>query len=82
MQVNYLWFIYDYQSHILDQIDYTYSANLTLNQMIEGKVLQAFVHGFYNDTPCVELFYKNEETDEVAIYYSLYQFLKTCLRML
>ena len=50
----------------LDHIDYSYSANLTLNQMIEGKVLRAYVHGFYNDIPCVELFYANEETNEVG----------------
>ena len=41
----------------LDQIDYSYSANLTLNQMIEGKVLRAYVHGMCSDIPCVELFY-------------------------
>lgn len=49
----------------LDQIDYSYSANLTLNQMIEGKVLRAYVHGMCSDIPCVELFYANEETNEV-----------------
>eukprot|EP00111_Clytia_hemisphaerica_P019676 TCONS_00058075-protein len=47
-----------------NQADYSYSANLTLNQMIEGKVLHAYVHGSCNDIPCVELFYTNEETNE------------------
>ena len=55
----------------LDQADYSYSANLTLNQMIEGKVLKAYIHGSYNDIPCVELFYTSEETNEVTRSYDV-----------
>lgn len=45
------------------QEDFSYSANLTCNQLVEGKVLRAYVHSVYEDVPCVELFYTNEETN-------------------
>ena len=53
-----------------DHSDYSYSANLTLNQMVQGKALRAYVHTTCNDAPCVELFYFNEDTNEVSGFLS------------
>lgn len=54
------------------EADYSYSANITFSQLVEGKALKAYVLSSYEDVPCVELFYFNEDTnEEVSVNQSL-----------